>query len=101
MSKEAAQEEVSRIHRENAERLSGFSEEELLRERERIKQALGWSMKAPALLLSFISSSKGWKAGREGGRDWERGWVGACYKHILQAVKSWEQCQHLPTSVLF
>ena len=55
MSKEAAQEEVSRIHHENVESLSAFSEEELLQERERIKQALGWLTTSPVLPLSSLA----------------------------------------------
>ena len=38
---DAAHEEVTRIHRENIERLAGFSDEELLKEKERIQQTLG------------------------------------------------------------
>ena len=49
VSKESAREEVSHIHRENAESLSAFSEEELLQERARIKQALGLLTKSPGL----------------------------------------------------
>ena len=33
----SAHEEVTRIHRENIERLAGFSDEELLKEKERIQ----------------------------------------------------------------
>lgn len=38
---DAAKEEVAKIHQENVERLSGFSEEEILKEKERIQQTLG------------------------------------------------------------
>ena len=41
VSSDAAHEEVTRIHRENVERLAGFSDEELLKEKERIQQTLG------------------------------------------------------------
>ena len=41
VASDAAQEEVTRIHRENVERLAGFSEEEILKEKERIQQTLG------------------------------------------------------------
>ena len=41
VASDAAQEEVIRIHRENVERLVGFSEEEILKEKERIQQTLG------------------------------------------------------------
>lgn len=38
---DAAEEEVTKIHQENVKRLSGFSEEEILKEKERIQQTLG------------------------------------------------------------
>ena len=41
VASDAAQEELSQIHRENIERLAGFSEEEILKEKERIQQTLG------------------------------------------------------------
>ena len=41
VASDAAQEEVTRIHRENVQRLAGFSEEEILKEKERIQQTLG------------------------------------------------------------
>ena len=41
VASDAAHEEVTRIHRENVERLAGFSDEELLKEKERIQQTLG------------------------------------------------------------
>ena len=41
VSSDAAHEEVTRIHRENVERLAGFSQEEILKEKERIQQTLG------------------------------------------------------------
>ena len=41
VTSDTAHEEVTRIHRENIERLAGFSDEELLKEKERIQQTLG------------------------------------------------------------
>ena len=41
VASDAAQEEVTRIHRENVQRLAGFSEEEILKEKERIQQTIG------------------------------------------------------------
>ncbi len=58
VSQEAAQEEVVKIHRENIERLSGVSAEEVVQERERIAEVLGPS------LVSFLRSRGG--RGREG-----------------------------------
>lgn len=41
VSPDAAKEEVTKIHQENVKRLSGFSEEDILKEKERIQQTLG------------------------------------------------------------
>ena len=41
VSREAAQEEVTKIHQENVERLSNLPEKEIMEEQERIKQVLG------------------------------------------------------------
>ncbi len=44
VASDAANEEVTRIHRENVQRLAGFSDEEILKEKERIQQTLGRCM---------------------------------------------------------
>ena len=41
MASDVAKEEVTKIHQENVKHLSGFSEEEILKEKERIQQTLG------------------------------------------------------------
>lgn len=46
VAEDVAREEVMKIHRENVERLSGVSEQELLQERERVEQVLGPSLVA-------------------------------------------------------
>jgi hypothetical protein len=52
VASDAANEEVTRIHRENVQRLAGFSDEELLKEKERIQQTLGRYMYVYATCIS-------------------------------------------------
>ena len=51
----AAQEEITRIHRENVQRLSGFSEEEILKEKERIQQTIGMPISCSRKIWQFGS----------------------------------------------
>ena len=41
VASDAAKDELTKIHRENVQRLAGFSEEEILQEKERIEKTLG------------------------------------------------------------
>ena len=59
VSSSAAREEVTRIHRENVERLSGFSEGEILKEKERIQQTLGNPFQTTSMYMCMYCASIG------------------------------------------
>ena len=51
VSSAAAKEELTKIHHENVERLSGIPEEEILKEKERIQQTLGMPQHIPYMYM--------------------------------------------------